>query len=327
MNSIFNYKSVVVILPERLGDSLFHTPALRLLKTLRPEIRLDVIALSPLSGEILKNNPYVDNVHIVPGKSETRHLAKRYDVALAIHDHVGTRKYAEWLSLETITIAQAKIPMHRSQHSLDFMCAQLGCATAGIDSHYDLFPDANNFANVATLLREQDYADTDILIGCHIGCHSIAKRGLKLWRSPTHPKAWPFEHFVALEAALRRKNSRIRFVLTGSKGEKNLGRKFVKLAPTAINLIDKTSVLDLAALMKSLSMFITPDTGTLHVACATGIDIIALFGPTNVRVTGPHPMQQNYTVLQAQTLADITVDQVVECVLAHLHNSRIANKG
>ncbi|HEY3698988.1 MAG TPA: glycosyltransferase family 9 protein, partial [Spongiibacteraceae bacterium] len=308
MNHKFDYKNVVVILPERLGDALFHTPALRLLKTLRPGIRLDVIALSPLSGEILKNNPHVDNVHIAPGKSETKRLAERYDVALAIHDHAGTRMYADWLDIETITITQSNVPMHRAQHSLDFMCELLGCATAGVDSHYDLFPGANNFVNVATLLREQGYAsDNDILIGCHIGCHSIAKRGLKLWRAPTHPKAWPFDNFVALEAALRKKNSRIRFVLTGSKGEKSLGRKFVKLAPTAINLIDKTAVLDLAALMKSLALFITPDTGTLHVACATGIDIIALFGPTNVRVTGPHPLQKNYTVLQAQTLADITV--------------------
>ena len=315
--SNFNYQRAVVILPERLGDSLFHTPSLRLLKTQRPDIKLDVIALSTLCAEVLQNNPYIDAVHVLPSKSRTKILAQHYDVTLLLHTHDLAQQYAEWLAIETIPISSPATPRHWSQHSLEFTCSLLGVDPYGIDGHYDLFPLANNFEKVSSLLQASGHNDGDILIGCHIGCHSIAKRGLKFWRSLTHPKAWPFENFVALEAALRAKNPRIRLVLTGSQGEKRLGEKFIRYAPRTINLIDKTSVLDLAALMDRLTLFITPDTGVMHVACARKVGIVALFGPTQLQVTGPHPMRDSYRVLQATNLADISTDEVLATVIRH----------
>jgi ADP-heptose:LPS heptosyltransferase len=116
---------------------------------------------------------------------------------------------------------------------------------------------------------------------------------------------------------LRATDSRIRFVLTGSQGEKPLGEKFMQRAPRSINLIDKTSVLDLAALMDRLTLFITPDTGAMHVACARKVGIIALFGPTQLQVTGPHPMRDNYRILQATNLAGLSIDDVLATAINH----------
>ncbi len=194
----------------------------------------------------------------------------------------------------------------------------LGCGIEPDDDRYRLFPDTANFKKVDELLAAHDANPAhDILIGCHIGCHSMAKQGWKFWKPMTHDKVWPFAHFVALEAALRKYDSRLRLVLTGTNAELKLGKKFVRTAPTAINLIEQTSVLDLAALMASLSLFITSDTGTLHVACATDVGLVGLFGPSDPNRTGPYPMQPRYTVLRSTNVGGISVDQVRDAVLTH----------
>jgi len=65
---------------------------------------------------------------------------------------------------------------------------------------------------------------------------------------------------------LRRTEPRIRFVLTGSTNERFLARQFTDAAPgEVINLVGRTSLLELAALMSSLSAFVTQDNGALHV--------------------------------------------------------------
>lgn len=315
---MFDYQRVLIILPERLGDALFHTPSIQLLRTLRPRIHIGVIALSTLTADLLRNNPALDAVHVVPDKSATRALAKNYDVVLKLHNHAPARKYVDWLGLPMLTYTYVPTDLHRSQRSLYLLRDLLGCEIPpGID-RYRLFPAASDFATVDTLLRDAGVrAGHDILIGCHIGCHSIAKRGLRFWKPPTHPKVWSFDNFVALEAALRRTDPRFRLVLTGSKSEKNLATRFTRLAPTAIDLVDRTSVLELAALTESLTLFVSSDTGAMHVACAGGVGVIALFGPTSVVLTGPYPPNPAHRVLQAPQIADIAVEQVLATILQH----------
>ena len=315
---MFDYQRVLIVLPERLGDALFHTPSIQLLREMRPRIRIGVIALSELTADLLKNNPAIDAIHVTPDKSATRALARDYDVVLKLHNHAPARKCVEQLGLPMLTYTYVPTDLHRSQRSLYLLRDLLGCEIPpGLD-RYRLFPDAGDFAAVDGLLRGAGYrAGHDILIGCHIGCHSIAKRGWRFWKSPTHPKVWPFENFVALEAALRRVDSRFRLVLTGSKAEKNMAARFARLAPTAIDLVDRTSVLELAALDDALTLFVSSDTGAMHVACARETGVIALFGPTSVVLTGPYPPSPAHRVLQSPNIEDIEVDQVLATILEH----------
>ena len=108
-----------------------------------------------------------------------------------------------------------------------------------------------------------------------------------------------------------------RLVLTGSKSEKKLAAKFMRRAPTAVDLVDRTTVLQLAALNRYLALFVSSDTGALHVACATDVGVIALFGPTPAVYTGPYPPRPTHRLLQAPTIDGITVDQVLATILEH----------
>lgn len=315
---MFDYQRVAIILPERLGDTIFHTPSIKLLRKMRPDIRIEIIALSALAAGVVENNPNVNAIYVAPSDREMKRMASRYDVVMNIHNHAASRRCVEVLGIPSITAVPSPHVKHQAAHSLAFFQQLLKCEIQPGEDRYTLFPGVVNHTKIDALLRAQDYvSERDILIGCHIGCHSIAKKGWKIWQPLTHPKVWPLQNFIELEAALRRANPRIRLVLTGSAAETRLGAQFMRAAPRTINLIGHTSVVDFAALMDRLALFVTPDTGTLHAACATNVGIIALFGPTSLEGTGPYPMRDNYRILQAEKINDISAAQVCGEVLLH----------
>ncbi|MBI5574599.1 MAG: lipopolysaccharide heptosyltransferase II [Elusimicrobia bacterium] len=77
---------------------------------------------------------------------------------------------------------------------------------------------------------------------------------------------------------------------TASKVEKNMKSK-------AINLSGKTTLKQLSALIKKCRVFITNDSGPMHIAAALDIPTVAIFGPT-VRQFGFFPYSKNATVIE-----------------------------
>jgi len=63
-----------------------------------------------------------------------------------------------------------------------------------------------------------------------------------------------------------------------------------QLAETVINLAGKTSLAELTEIITNAQLFIGVDTGATHLAAATGVPVIALFGATNPVVWSPFPI-------------------------------------
>ncbi|MDR2406210.1 MAG: lipopolysaccharide heptosyltransferase II [Deltaproteobacteria bacterium] len=79
-------------------------------------------------------------------------------------------------------------------------------------------------------------------------------------------------------------------VILGSQAEEVDAQALMKLLPTGpkvLNLTGKTSLPKLINIVKSLNLMITNDSGLMHLGTASGIKLLALFGPTNPITTGP----------------------------------------
>jgi len=144
--------------------------------------------------------------------------------------------------------------------------------------------------------------------------------GWKFWyaKRDLDPRIWPLERYAALAGRLRAADPTVRVVITGSRNERFLGRRFTRLVPDAINLVGKTSLLELAALMHRLAVFVTHDNGALHVACATGARLVGLFGPTDPERTGPYPAGPQNIIVKEASIEGIRPEEVCAAVLAHL---------
>jgi heptosyltransferase I len=104
-------------------------------------------------------------------------------------------------------------------------------------------------------------------------------------RWPT--KQWPSSAFA--EVADQLQDEGIRVVVIGSVAESHLANTVIgHMRTSAINLVGKTSIKELIALLRRVRFLITNDSGPMHVAAALGTPVVALFGPTDPGRTGPY---------------------------------------
>jgi heptosyltransferase-1 len=104
-------------------------------------------------------------------------------------------------------------------------------------------------------------------------------------RWPT--KLWPGAHWARLAEWLVRDKG-FQVVLTGSPGDRDLVGEIVAQAEVPLlNLAGRTFLAELAALLQKAQLAVTTDTGPMHLACALGTPVAALFGPTAPWRTGP----------------------------------------
>jgi ADP-heptose:LPS heptosyltransferase len=99
-------------------------------------------------------------------------------------------------------------------------------------------------------------------------------------------KAWPLERFAAVSDWLSGQGMRV--ALIGNQSEVLVGQQIVNVSKSKpINLMGKTHLSQLTALMKQSVLLIGNDGGPIHIAAAVGCPVLGLFGPTDPAVWGP----------------------------------------
>lgn len=114
-------------------------------------------------------------------------------------------------------------------------------------------------------------------------------------------RRWPIASFAALAQELMAQGASI--VLVGSSRERVLGRRLKREMGAAgdevCELMGRTDLLTLAAVLEASDLVISADTGSLHLATAVGARVLALYmGPAQVHETGPYG--HGHLVLQAR---------------------------
>jgi lipopolysaccharide heptosyltransferase I len=100
-------------------------------------------------------------------------------------------------------------------------------------------------------------------------------------------KLWPAAAWARLAEWLSREKG-LYVVLTGSGADQELaGAILAETATPVHNLAGRTTLAELAALLKQATLAVTTDTGPMHLAAALGTRVVALFGPTAPWRTGP----------------------------------------
>jgi len=111
-------------------------------------------------------------------------------------------------------------------------------------------------------------------------------------------KQWLGSHFALLGTMLQRAmNAEI--VIAGAKSDMEIGRQIAnQMQKKPYIIIGKTSLIELAGVLKIAGLVISNDSGPMHLANAIHTPIVAVFGPTNPQVTGP--FQQPAVVIKKE---------------------------
>ena len=133
------------------------------------------------------------------------------------------------------------------------------------------------------------------IVGVHAG-NSFRTR--KPWRRifrRADLRAWPEDRWCDLISGMHRENRNIQFVLFGGAEDRSTNRRLrgrLRRVLPGISLADAAGRTDLplaAALLTRFSLFVSTDTGPLHMAAALGVPFIGLYGPTRFAETQPFP--------------------------------------
>ncbi len=105
-------------------------------------------------------------------------------------------------------------------------------------------------------------------------------------------KRWNPERFAKLiRRIINELNGRV--ILFGSKSEMEIANKIIKAvhstphASPILNIVGKTNLRQLMALISECDAFVTNDSGPMHIASAMFVPTVAIFGSTDPAVTGP----------------------------------------
>ena len=130
-------------------------------------------------------------------------------------------------------------------------------------------------------------------------------------------KRWPREYWARLITELARAYG-TKVLLVGGKNEMewNAGIEENAAPGSVINLTGKTGMDELMALIRGLKLFITNDSGPMHIAVAFGVPVAAIFGPTT-RELGFFPYGKNNLVLEEE----------LACRPCALHGSKTCPRG
>ena len=300
---------ILILTSSSTGNNVFCTPAIHFLRKHRPDNLIDVAALNELSAEVFEGNRDIDHVHVVTKARALDKLARHYDRVVAFNGNA----LKKLTGFETAVIPMGPLSddVHHAEQLLQFVSSLVKQGVTDQDRHYVL---AGSAAQLSSLLPASEELEDALLVNIHLGCGRTLLHGWKFFYKgrADDKKLWPIEAYIELGRALVHMNPRLRIVLTGTRNEAFLARQFTRSVEGTINLAGKTSVAQLRALMDRADLFIAHDCGVLHIAAASEIPIVALFGPTNHRLTGPYPPKAQHRLIIKDTMADIKVTEVVE---------------
>ncbi len=274
-----------------IGDLLMTTPTLRALSRLAPGVEMDYIVGSGMK-DVLSGLPYLRRVIEFDKRINGRpagmlaYIAglrrERYDLFLNLQRSVKTVLLAVGSGAPRVLTyhrRRAPLPDGRLQHTVDNFLdtlQPLGVDPAHSDRHLDFFIPGAARERVHALLGEAGVGPREPLVVLNPGVSDLVRR-------------WPITHVAAFFDEMAARRPDIRLALCGAPGDVETARAILAQTNTAMvtNLAGRTSFKETGALLARANVFVTGDTGPMHLAAAIGTPLVALFGPTDPHRTGP----------------------------------------
>jgi heptosyltransferase I len=101
-------------------------------------------------------------------------------------------------------------------------------------------------------------------------------------------KNWRPERFVQVGRALQEKAGATIFIVGSPQDQPTCDMIERQLGGRVVNLCGKTTLVELGSLLQEMNLAITVDSGPMHMAAAVGTPVLAVFGATDPKRTGPY---------------------------------------
>jgi len=322
----FNPRNILVIDFGQLGDVVMSLPALRAVRERYPHARITVIVGRP-GAEIIDMSGYadatieVDRISLRDGSKPLSVLRifrvvkdvrrRKFDFVIDLHS------FSETNLLGFFSGAPKRLFSRRPGRSLDFLAnfnPKPPVDKNDPDQHL-----IDRYLDVLVPLGIKDQPrvprlTTTVADGRTIDAmlrKAKAESGtplVGLFPGAGHPgRCWPVEQFAQLADFLIR-NDGVRPIIFVGPEERHLVARMRALFPSACVILEKLSIPQLAAAQARLAVFVSNDTGPVHIAAAVGTPIVVL-----IDLPRPHayvPTGTSQRLIFSESVTAIEVEQV-----------------
>jgi heptosyltransferase-2 len=286
---------LLIVAPNWLGDAVMALPAIADVVRSKTADRI-TIAARPAIAPLFTMVSGVHDVLTIRKGGDDALRRGRFDAALLLPNSFQSA-FAVWQAgvaerwgyrtdwrrpLLTRAVAPSVDSLHQAARYQELTRA-LGYPSGPLECRLD--PSGETQAAGRSVLAAAGWNGSDVLVALAPGAaYGGAKR-------------WPAEAFAELAGSLAQDG--IQSVLVGGTGDAAAGEELKnasqrtfrepagKNLPAPISLIGQTDLPALAGVVRQCGALVSNDSGAMHFGAALGIPVIALFGPTDERVTRP----------------------------------------
>jgi lipopolysaccharide heptosyltransferase II len=349
--------SVLVVDINFLGDMVMSSPVYRGLKENLPGASVEAL-VPQVAAAALRANPYVDAIHSVSNfgffhllRASFDLRKKRFDLVLQLNTSLKIN-FLMWLIGRKYRVGydyehrgcfnNLRVPIAtrttRTRYRVD-ECVDLIEQAFGwrVTNRQMIFrPDQSHQIRIRQVLANEGMGEGDMLFALHTNS-----------RQTQHLRRWGAQKFAGLaDELIARYGAWI--VLTGAAEDTDYVQEIIRLVhhqERVRSLAGKISLGEFAALLSRSTLFVTINTGPMHIAIAQQTPTVAIIGGTTANVVfpqndnryayvmdpalkrwDPSELYPKYTPL----ITSITVEEVfakVECVLSAVNVARLENVG
>src|SRR6185503_13305977 len=308
----------------QLGDVVMSLPALRAIREKFPYAKITVAVGKPgkellnlcgYANEILE----VDRVALRDGptlisigriaKFVSQVRKQKFDFVIDLHSYYETN------ILGFLSGASHRLYSRRENRSLDFLGnfkpqpARERTAAHLVDRYLDMLKplgienvprmpvlktSPSDDKTVEAMLKKEKAQSRELLVGMFPGAGNASR-------------VWPLEKFAEVADHLIR-NDRVRVIVFAGPEERALVPQMRAVFPSGTIFFDRLTIPQLASAQARLTLFISNDTGPVHVAAAVGTPVIVLFDRPD-----PHsytPVGDQHRIIFSPAVANISVAEV-----------------
>ncbi len=291
-------KKILIRATNWIGDAVLATPAIASIGQTFPGARITVLA-KPAVAELFFENPFIHEIMIYQDRGRHRGILgklrlvsdlreKRFDLAILLQNAFEAALLAflagipqrygyatdgrAWLLTHPVPLEKETREKHQLNYYLDLL-QPLGVTVS--DKKLVLVVTSDEERAAWDRLKQYHIQRSDLIIGINPGStYGTAKR-------------WAPERFAELAERLMTEQG-AKVLIFGGREEVELVQEICdRMKQKPIQFTGQTSIRQLMALIKQCRLFITNDTGPMHIANALGIPVAAIFGSTNPKTTSP----------------------------------------
>lgn len=291
------FNKILVRMPNWIGDAVMAVPTLSALRARFPESRITLLAKPPVAA-LFEHHPAMDRLMVYesPGRHAgfaglwrlVRSIREgRFDLAFllqnafeaalitaaaGIPERVGYAADGRRFLL-TKSLDKKSAPLHQKEAYLHLM------HSVGSASEFERRPflviSEKEKQSASDLLFAEGIARWEQVIGINPGAaYGSSKR-------------WDPARFAAAADRLAERYP-VKVVIFGGPAEVAVAEEVRRnMKHPAVVVAGKTTVRMMMALIARCRLFITNDSGPMHIASALGVSVVAVFGPTNPDATSP----------------------------------------